>query len=99
MKSLDQNLEFVKNLILKKLSPYKVRIYFFGSRAKGNAQPTSDIDIAILPLEPLPLGVLSLLREELEESTIPYTVDIVDITKTSARFKKQIQQEGTLWKS
>ena len=32
--------------------PYKVKVYFFGSRFKGNADSNSDVDIALEFLDP-----------------------------------------------
>jgi hypothetical protein len=43
-------------------------------RARGVRQH-SDIDIAILPRDPLPIGFFGELDSEIEESTIPYDVD------------------------
>src|SRR5260221_1932258 len=51
------------------LFPYTTlfRSYLFGSRARGKAQRWSDIDVAIDPAKSLPSGLLSNIREALEE--------------------------------
>jgi hypothetical protein len=87
----------VKRLVLKGLAGYAVRVYLFGSQAQGTARHTSDIDVAILPLEPLPPWVLSVLREALEESHIPYHVDLVDLSITDAAFRERVMREGIVW--
>jgi hypothetical protein len=41
--------------------------------------------------------VLATLRDALEESTIPYRVDVVDLAETDADFRERIRREGVLW--
>lgn len=90
----------LKQMVLNYLSPYKAQIYLFGSFARGEARPSSDVDIAILPLESsIPNHVIAGLRNELEESNIPYFVDVVDLSKVDQNFKKQILSEAILWKN
>lgn len=50
----------------------RVRVFLFGSRALGTSRPASDIDLAILPEEPVPEDLLARLRDAFEESTIPW---------------------------
>ncbi len=76
---------------------YPCRVYLFGSWATGQAHPSSDVDIAILPKTPLPPGLLSQLRFELEESSLLLTVDLIDLSQTSQAFRQRILTEGTLW--
>ncbi|MBE0467021.1 MAG: nucleotidyltransferase domain-containing protein [Candidatus Desulforudis sp.] len=87
----------VRKIVLEGLRGPQTRVYLFGSAAKGLAGAGSDIDVAVLPLESLPAGVLSSVRERLEESTIPYQVDLVDLTRTDPAFRKRVQEEGLLW--
>ena len=84
-------------MVLEGLAEYAVRVYLFGSHARGTATRTSDVDVAILPLEPLPLWVLSVLRGELEESQILPRVDLVDLSMTNPAFRERVMQEGIVW--
>lgn len=86
-----------KRIILNGLKGHPVRVYLFGSRAEGAATRISDIDVGVLPLRPLPDGLLSEIREELEESRIPLTVDLVDLSEADPKFRKAVQREGLLW--
>lgn len=89
----------LKKLVLSHMSGYKARVYLFGSYARGEARPSSDVDIAILPLESsFTSQVIVDLKDKLEESTIPYFVDVVDLSKVDPNFKKQILSEAILWK-
>lgn len=68
--------------IVKKISEFSEieKAVIFGSRAKGNYKPGSDIDIAIIG-EKINFDVLSRLHSLLEdEGPLPYLFDIVDYT-------------------
>ena len=70
------------------------KIYLFGSRARGDEGMHSDIDIAI---EGDALGSrLSQARFALEESLVPYKIDLVDLSKASY-LKGIIEKEGIVW--
>lgn len=47
----------------------------YGSRAKGNYKPGSDIDLALVG-DDLTLKVISQIQNELEEEMLPYQFDI-----------------------
>jgi predicted nucleotidyltransferase len=93
----ERSLEQVKRLILDTLGEYPARVYLFGSSVTGATRRTSDIDVAIEPLAPLPPRVLAGVREALEESTVPYEVDVVDLTVVPAVFRERVRREGVLW--
>ena len=93
----EPSLAEARRIVLKVLGQQAVRIFLCGSRARGRAAPGSDIDIAILPLAPLPAGILGDLREALEESTIPYEVDIIDLSTVNEAFRSKVLREGIVW--
>ena len=90
-------LEEVRRIVLDVVSEKKVQVYLFGSWARGEATHLSDIDVAIDPQTTLPRGMLAQLRERLEESHVPYRVDVVDLTRTSPEFRQRVLTEGVLW--
>ena len=94
----EQFISELKQLVLEHLDGIAVKVYLYGSRAKGNARSTSDIDIALLPKTSLPTGCMSRLNEKIERSHIPYHVDIVNLNNTSESFKQAVSKEGKLWK-
>ena len=53
--------------------------------------------MAVLPVGRLPDGVLSEIREELENSRVPYRVDLIDLTNASPGFAAHVQRVGILW--
>ena len=91
--NLEKSLEVIKETVRKHLPEDDYRIFVYGSRAAGNAQKWSDIDIGIRGEKEVPVRKLALIAEELEQSKIPYKVDVVDFSKTSAEFKKLALKE------
>lgn len=87
----------VRRLLLDRLKGCSFHLFLFGSQSTQRAGRTSDIDVAILPITPLPRGLLSEIREELEESRIPYTVDLVDLSRSNPEFVQHVRQKGVIW--
>ena len=78
----------IKEIIFHFLDPKKYQVFIFGSRAAGKAKKYSDYDIGILGKEPVPWNMLAKIEEALEDSDLPYKVDIVDFALVSSGFKK-----------
>ena len=83
--------EIVRDLLRRHVPGREVGA--FGSRVKGTAKPYSDLDLAILGDQPLPLSARSDLAEAFTESDLPFKVDLVDWATTGARFRKVIEGE------
>lgn len=90
-------LEDVRRIVMDELGSEKATVYLFGSWARGEATSLSDIDVAIEPHLTLSPGTLARLRERLEESHVPYRVDVVDLSRTSPDFRHRVLTEGVLW--
>ena len=58
----------------------------------------SDIDIAILPRDELPQGFFGELRANIEDSTIPFDVDLVDLRHAAPALVDEIHREGIRWR-
>ncbi|MBP2298483.1 nucleotidyltransferase substrate binding protein [Azospirillum picis] len=80
-------LDTVKGIILHRLAGYPACVYLFGSCARGDGGHWSDIHVAIDPLEPLPAGLMADIAEDLEESTVPYFVDVVNLATSRPEFQ------------
>ena len=94
----DISLQKVKSLILEMLDGEDVKIILFGSAARGNFHRHSDIDIAILPKNDYNKTKVILLKEKLENINIPYSVELIDLSKVSKTFKDKVFEEGEIWK-
>jgi predicted nucleotidyltransferase len=90
-------LDQVRAVVTRVLGGRRAVVYLFGSWATGRRHGASDIDIAIEAAEPLAAGLLARLREALEESTIPYRVDVVDLADADPAFRERVRREGVVW--
>jgi predicted nucleotidyltransferase len=91
------SLHEVRRLVLNGLAGHRARVWLFGSRASGGAREASDIDVAVLPLEPLGTGTLAAIRDALEESHVPWQVDLVDLTTATPALRASVEREGIPW--
>lgn len=89
-------LDFILSTILQELGNLDLKIYLFGSQADQTAKISSDIDIAIESSLPLDLAKLGKIKEILEESELPSTVDIIDLKRVSSTFRKNVLNHGVL---
>lgn len=83
---LKHDLDKTRKIVLERLKNYRARVCLFGSQATGKARVYSDIDVAVLPFQKLPISMFSEIREDLEESDIVRTVDVVELTDKTKRF-------------
>jgi len=79
--------------ILRKHAPDNVNIWVFGSRAKGTAKITSDLDLVIDAGRALSPDEVFFLNDAFDASDLPYKVDIVDGRIISSKFKEMIQKD------
>lgn len=85
-------------MVLAALGEHDAEVWLFGSCARGEVFQHSDIDIAILPREELPAGFFSDLAESIEDSSIPYDVDIVDLRRAAQTLVDEVRHEGVRWR-
>jgi len=90
-------LDEVRRIVREVLGEGRVTIYLFGSWARGDPSPTSDLDVAVEAQVPLAPGSLARLREQLEESHVPFRVEVVDLGEVDPEFRRQILSEAVRW--
>lgn len=95
---LEHDLDKTRKIVLERLKNYRARVYLFGSQAAGKARVYSDIAVAVLPFQKLPISMFSEIREDLEESDIVRTVDVVELTETDETFRQRVERESVIWK-
>lgn len=89
----------LRRMVLEALGGHDAEVWLFGSCARGGVMQHSDIDIAILPRDDLPPGFFPELRADIEDSTIPYDVDVVDLRYAEPALVKEIRREGVPWRT
>lgn len=93
----EQILAMVKKIVTHAFAGQPVRIYLFGSWARGEERPSSDIDIAIDHNGCVARSVFANAREMLDEAPVPYRVDLVDLTTATPELVAKVRDEGILW--
>ena len=73
---------------------YPYQFYVYGSRAKGNARKFSDLDLCYY--EDIPSYKLVEIEEELENSDLPFMVELVAWKNMRPAFQKMIKKDLVL---
>ncbi len=91
------NLEpFDHKLLAQILSASPVPFYAFGSRVKHTNRRFSDLDLCYK--DKIDPKILMDIQFELEDSDLPFTVDIIDYNHCSKEFQKIINKDIVLFK-
>ncbi|MCK9365393.1 MAG: nucleotidyltransferase domain-containing protein [Syntrophales bacterium] len=80
---------------LREHIPAQAPIYLYGSRARGNNRWNSDYDLWIDG--EIPVSILRALNDELEESFVPFRVEIVTTPQLTGRFGERVKQDAIPW--
>jgi len=83
--------EDILRILSKHLDLSRYKVFFFGSRVKGNSDERSDIDLAVEGPK-IPSHVKLEIQEELENLPTLYKIDFVDFNEVDDDFKKVAKQ-------
>ena len=86
-----------KEIILKFIPKDEYKVFLYGSRAVGNEKHYSDIDVGILGKVKFPIKLKVDIEDALEESIVPYKVDLVDFFIVDEVFKKYALEKTVIW--
>jgi len=75
-------------LIIRKYLHEEYRVLVFGSWARGDALPTSDIDIGILGEKKAPFEAMVRIRSQVRGIPTLRKIDVVDLQSVGERFRK-----------
>ncbi len=91
----ESELKILKDLLLDPLFKKSATIWLFGSRARGDHQKFSDVDILYSVPDTLNLssGYISEIKENLENSNFPYKVDLVDINSLAKSYYDNVMKD------
>jgi len=79
-------------VLVEKLKPE--RVLLFGSRAKGENKPYSDIDLAVKLNKNIDFRLKRKIKELIEDISGMYSVDIVYLNECSENFKNIVYETG-----
>jgi predicted nucleotidyltransferase len=91
--------KIIKNICKTVFENAQVEVVLYGSRARNTPREGSDIDLAVISNCDLQSEV-SKFRERLDESTLPYMIDVIELRDVSEPFKENIERDGVvIWKN
>lgn len=85
---------FIRQTLRKHLQA-DVTVYLFGSRARNTARWNSDYDLWIDA--DLPNALITGIQDELDESFVPFKVDIVTTPRLRGKFGEIVKSEARQW--
>ena len=85
---------YIRNLI-KDHIPMQARVYLYGSRARNDNRWNSDYDLWIDA--DISRRVIADITEQLDESFVPFKVDIVTTPQLHGVFSDHVKAEAILW--
>ena len=95
---LERYKKILLKIIINKLPNTKV--YLFGSRARSDHSQGSDIDLALDNAgKKIDFKIILNIYSKIEETSIPLTIDLVDLNNIDSNFKKAIEKERISWKN
>ena len=89
------HLEIVQGILSERL-PSSVKVWVFGSRANWSTKDSSDLDLALEGENALSHKLLGVLKDAFEDSSLPYTVDVVDLNQIGDSFRQSVELQRVL---
>jgi predicted nucleotidyltransferase len=90
-------LDITKDIVLGIIDKNNTTVFLFGSRSDGSSRFNSDIDIGLLSNIPIEEKILIRIREALDDSIVPFSIDLVDFNKCDKRFREIALGKIELW--
>jgi len=89
-----RHLEILEKCFRKNLLPNQsMKVWIFGSRATGKNKPFSDIDLLLESTPAIHHSQAAQMADDLEESNLPFKVDLVPLEQLYPPYAPQIHRE------
>ncbi|MGO8692870.1 MAG: nucleotidyltransferase domain-containing protein [Rectinemataceae bacterium] len=89
----------LKRIVLDAVEGAACRVFLFGSRVTNRIKRSSDFDIGVVGLDAKSFGAVKrAIEDEVEESSIPHGVDVVDFETADDHFRSVATEEIEVWK-
>ena len=82
-----------EDIIIRILKDYPYKFYYYGSRARGDFDPASDLDIIIQGKGEIPLNTMNQIESRFDSSDLPFVVNLSDYATMDKDFFKTIQKD------
>lgn len=81
--------KYLQKEVIEPLKISGATTYIFGSRARGDHQSHSDVDILVRSDKEL-MRLIGLISEKLEEGPFPYKIDIVEEKNLADSYRESV---------
>ncbi len=86
-----RHLRIVRSIVSQRIP--SARVLAYGSRARGDARPWSDLDLLIDAGHPVDDAALAQLELDVADSDLPFRVQFVDAACIHPDFRRQISPD------
>lgn len=83
----------IERLVLDDLRVHGAQIWVFGSRARGDYRPFSDLDLLYHTKQPLSLATIGAIAQRLEDSHLPIKVDLVSWDDLAQSYRPSVLKD------
>jgi uncharacterized protein len=90
-------IEITKEIILNLVDKEKISVFLYGSRAENNSRNDSDIDVGLWSPYGINDKLIRQIHNAIEESIVPYHIDIIDFNSVSSKFKEIATEKIIIW--
>jgi predicted nucleotidyltransferase len=87
-----------KEIVLHELKDFDCKFFLFGSRAAKTNHRFADMDIGIIPGNFFDEKQISILTEKLNESAVPFKVEVFNFKNVSEKFKEEALKQVMYWR-
>ena len=91
---INQSEAYIRELLTARI-PAQSRVYLYGSRSRRDNRWNSDYDLWVDG--DVPRQVIAEMLDQLDESFVPFKVDIVTTQQLTGRFAEQVKKEAQPW--
>ena len=88
--------KFISEAVVEPLRKNGNDVYCFGSRARGDHKPFSDLDLMIEGKSDCH-SLIATMKETLGQSNFPYKVDIVILDELATSYLESYQHDRKMW--
>lgn len=85
--------KILDQLVIQPLKDGGARVFIFGSRVTGTHHSHSDVDLLFKVSQELPSGLISNVKENIEESKFPFAVDLVNDSDLAASYRESVESQ------
>jgi len=93
----EKYLNILKEIVLSIVDTQEVMVFLFGSRVSSHHSTNADADIGLFSDISIPRTLYHKIRNAIDESIIPWHVDIIDFTHVDPMFKKEATKDIVIW--